>query len=126
MQQSIDTYNFNGKKAIARVDFNVPLNGQFEITDDTRIRAAIPTLKKVLAGGGSLILMSHLGRPKGVTEKFSLKHIIYRIEELLGVKVKFAEDCMKADAEVAALQPGEVLLLENLRFYAEAFIFFAE
>ena len=119
MQQSIDTYNFSGKKAIVRVDFNVPLNGQFEITDDTRIRAAIPTLKKVLAGGGSLILMSHLGRPKGVTEKFSLKHIIYRIEELLGVKVKFAEDCMKADAEVAALQPGEVLLLENLRFYAE-------
>ncbi len=119
MQQSIDTYNFNGKKAIVRVDFNVPLNEQFQITDDTRIRAAIPTLKKVLAGGGSLILMSHLGRPKGVTEKFSLKHIIYRIEELLGVKVKFADDCMKADAEVAALQPGEVLLLENLRFYAE-------
>ena len=119
MQQSIDTYNFNGKKAIVRVDFNVPLNEQFQITDDTRIRAAIPTLKKVLAGGGSLILMSHLGRPKGVTEKYSLKHIIYRIEELLGVKVKFAEDCMKADAEVAALQPGEILLLENLRFYAE-------
>ena len=119
MQQRIDTYNFSGKKAIARVDFNVPLNEQFQITDDTRIRAAIPTLKKVLAGGGSLILMSHLGRPKGVTEKYSLKHIIYRIEELLGVKVKFANDCMKADAEVAALQPGEVLLLENLRFYAE-------
>ena len=119
MQQRIDTYNFNGKKAIARVDFNVPLNEQFQITDDTRIRAAIPTLKKVLAGGGSLILMSHLGRPKGVTEKYSLKHIIYRIEELLGVKVKFASDCMNADAEVAALQPGEVLLLENLRFYAE-------
>ena len=119
MQQRIDTYNFSGKKAIARVDFNVPLNEQFQITDDTRIRAAIPTLKKVLAGGGSLILMSHLGRPKGVTEKYSLKHIIYRIEELLGVKVKFASDCMKADAEVAALQPGEVLLLENLRFYAE-------
>ncbi len=119
MQQSIDTYNFNGKKAIARVDFNVPLNEQFQITDDTRIRAAIPTLKKVLAGGGSLILMSHLGRPKGVTEKFSLKHIIYRIEELLGVKVKFAADCMKADEEVKDLQPGEVLLLENLRFYAE-------
>ncbi len=119
MQQSIDTYNFNGKKAIARVDFNVPLNEQFQITDDTRIRAAIPTLKKVLAGGGSLILMSHLGRPKGVTEKFSLKHIIYRIEELLGVKVKFANDCMKADEEVKNLQPGEVLLLENLRFYAE-------
>ena len=119
MQQSIDTYNFKGKKAIARVDFNVPLNEQFQITDDTRIRAAVPTMKKVLAEGGSLILMSHLGRPKGVTEKYSLKHIIYRIEELLGVKVKFADDCMKADAEVAALQPGEVLLLENLRFYAE-------
>ena len=119
MQQSIDTYNFKGKKAIARVDFNVPLNEQFQITDDTRIRAAVPTMKKVLAEGGSLILMSHLGRPKGVTEKYSLKHIIYRIEELLGVKVKFADDCMKADSEVAALQPGEVLLLENLRFYAE-------
>ncbi len=119
MQQSIDTYNFNGKKAIVRVDFNVPLNEQFQITDDTRIRAAIPTLKKVLAGGGALILMSHLGRPKGVTEKYSLKHIIYRIEELLGVKVKFAADCMKADEEVTSLKPGEVLLLENLRFYAE-------
>lgn len=119
MQQSIDTYNFNGKKAIVRVDFNVPLNEQFQITDDTRIRAAIPTLKKVLAGGGALILMSHLGRPKGVTEKYSLKHIIYRIEELLGVKVKFSADCMKADEEVASLKPGEVLLLENLRFYAE-------
>ena len=119
MQQSIDTYNFKGKKAIARVDFNVPLNEQFQITDDTRIRAAIPTLKKVLSEGGSLILMSHLGRPKGVTEKYSLKHIIYRIEELLGVKVKFAADCMAADEEVKNLQPGEVLLLENLRFYAE-------
>ena len=119
MQQSIDTYNFKGKKAIARVDFNVPLNEQFQITDDTRIRAAVPTMKKVLAEGGSLILMSHLGRPKGVTEKYSLKHIIYRIEELLGVKVKFANDCMAADEEVKNLQPGEVLLLENWRFYAE-------
>ncbi len=119
MQQSIDTYNFKGKKAIARVDFNVPLNEQFQITDDTRIRAAVPTMKKVLAEGGSLILMSHLGRPKGVTDKYSLKHIIYRIEELLGVKVKFANDCMAADEEVKNLQPGEVLLLENLRFYAE-------
>lgn len=119
MQQSIDTYNFKGKKAIARVDFNVPLNEQFQITDDTRIRAAVPTMKKVLAEGGSLILMSHLGRPKGVTEKYSLKHIIYRIEELLGVKVKFANDCMAADEQVKNLQPGEVLLLENLRFYAE-------
>ena len=77
--QNISDYNFNGKKAIVRVDFNVPLNDKFEITDDTRIRAAIPTLKKVLAGGGSLIVMSHLGRPKGVTEKYSLKHIIYRV-----------------------------------------------
>ena len=76
MQQSIETYDFSGKKAIARVDFNVPLNADFKITDDTRIRAAVPTIKKVLAGGGALILMSHLGRPKGVTEKFSLKHII--------------------------------------------------
>ncbi len=119
MQQSIDTYDFKGKKAIVRVDFNVPLNEQFQITDDTRIRAAIPTLKKVLAGGGALILMSHLGRPKGVTEKYSLKHIIYRIEELLGTKIKFAPDCMKAQDYVKDLKPGEVLLLENLRFYAE-------
>ena len=119
MQQTIETYNFNGKRAIVRVDFNVPLNENFQITDDTRIRAAIPTLKKVLNEGGSLILMSHLGRPKGVTEKFSLKHIISRVEELLGVKIIFAEDCMKASEQAAALKPGEVLLLENLRFYAE-------
>lgn len=117
--QNISTYNFNGKKAIVRVDFNVPLNEKFEITDDTRIRAAIPTLKKVLEGGGSLIIMSHLGRPKGVTEKFSLKHIIYRVEELLGVKIQFAEDCQKASEQASALKAGEVLLLENLRFYAE-------
>ena len=117
--QNISDYNFNGKKAIVRVDFNVPLNDKFEITDDTRIRAAIPTLKKVLAGGGSLIVMSHLGRPKGVTEKYSLKHIIYRVEELLGVKIQFADDCQKAQEQAAALKPGEVLLLENLRFYAE-------
>lgn len=119
MQQSIDTYDFKGKKAIVRVDFNVPLDEKFQITDDTRIRAAIPTLKKVLAGGGALILMSHLGRPKGPAGKFSLKHIIGRIEELLGVKVQFAEDCMKADEQAKNLKPGEVLLLENLRFYAE-------
>ena len=119
MQQHIDSYNFNGKKAIVRVDFNVPLNDKFEITDDTRIRAAIPTLKKVLAGGGSLIIMSHLGRPKGVDAKFSLKHIVDHVSECLGVPVKFAADCQKADAEVAALKPGEALLLENLRFYAE-------
>ena len=119
MQQHIDSYDFTGKKAIVRVDFNVPLNEQFEITDDTRIRAAMPTLKKVLAGGGSLIIMSHLGRPKGVAEKFSLKHILAHVSECLGVDVKFAPDCQKAQAEVAALKPGEALLLENLRFYAE-------
>ena len=117
--QTIDTYDFTGKKAIVRVDFNVPLDENFKITDDTRSRAAIPTLKKVLEKGGSLIIMSHLGRPKGVTDKYSLKHIIYRVEEKLGVKVQFADDCMKADAQAAALKPGEVLLLENLRFYAE-------
>ena len=119
MQQFIDSYDFAGKKAIVRVDFNVPLNEKMEITDDTRIRAAIPTLKKVLEKGGALIIMSHLGRPKGVTEKFSLKHILGRVEELLGVPVKFADDCQSADDKVAALKPGEVLVLENLRFYAE-------
>ena len=117
--QNISSYDFTGKRAIVRVDFNVPLDENFKITDDTRIRAAIPTLKKVLEKGGSPIIMSHLGRPKGVDAKFSLKHIIYRVEELLGVKVQFADDCMKASAQAAALKPGEVLLLENLRFYAE-------
>ena len=119
MQQYIDSYDFTGKKAIVRVDFNVPLNENFEITDDTRIRAAIPTLKKVLEKGGSLIIMSHLGRPKKVDPKFSLKHIVARVSERLGVPVQFADDCMKADAQAAALKPGEVLLLENLRYYAE-------
>ncbi len=119
MQQHIDTYDFKGKKAIVRVDFNVPLDAEFNITDDTRIRAALPTLKKVLAEGGSLILMSHLGRPKGVDAKFSLKHIVARVSEYLGVQVQFAEDCQKADEQAAALKPGEVLMLENLRFYAE-------
>ncbi|MDD7455745.1 MAG: phosphoglycerate kinase [Bacteroidales bacterium] len=119
MQQHIDTYDFTGKTAIVRVDFNVPLDENFNITDDTRIRAAMPTLKKVLAGGGALILMSHLGRPKKVDPKFSLKHIVNHVSECLGVPVQFADDCMKADAQAAALKPGEVLLLENLRFYAE-------
>lgn len=119
--QNIDNYNFTNIRAIVRVDFNVPLNNSFEITDDTRIRAAIPTLKKVLEKGGSLIIMSHLGRPKGPNEKFSLKHIIPTIEEKLGVKIKFAPDCMGKEAQElsATLKPGEVLLLENLRFYAE-------
>lgn len=119
--QKIDNYDFSGKRAIVRVDFNVPLNENFQITDDTRIRAAIPTLKKVLEKGGSLIIMSHLGRPKGPTAKYSLKHIISAIEEKLGVKVQFAPDCMGTEAAELSknLKPGEVLLLENLRFYAE-------
>ena len=118
---TIDNFNFAGKKAFVRVDFNVPLNENFEITDDTRIRAALPTLKKILADGGSIIIGSHLGRPKGVADKFSLKHIIAHVSELLGTEVQFANDCMGEEAalKAAALQPGEVLLLENLRFYAE-------
>ncbi|MBQ9186054.1 MAG: phosphoglycerate kinase [Bacteroidales bacterium] len=119
MQQHIDSYDFTGKKAIVRVDFNVPLDAEFNITDDTRIRRAIPTLKRVLEGGGSLIIMSHLGRPKKVEDKFSLRHIVGRVSECLGVPVQFADDCMKAADKAAALKPGEALLLENLRFYAE-------
>ena len=117
--KTIDTYDFSGKKAIVRVDLNVPLDENFKITDDTRIRAAIPTLKKVLAGGGSVIIMSHLGRPKKVDAKYSLKHIVDHVSEKLGVKVQFADDCQKAQSQAAALKPGEALLLENLRFYAE-------
>ena len=119
---AIDNYNFAGKRAIIRVDFNVPLNAEGKVTDDTRIRAAIPTIKKVLAGGGSVILMSHLGRPKKNPDaKYSLEQIVYAIEERLGEKVMFAGDCMgeKAAQMAANLQPGEVMLLENLRFYAE-------
>ena len=118
---TIDQFNFAGKKAFVRVDFNVPLDENFNITDDTRMRAALPTLKKILADGGSVIIGSHLGRPKGPADKFSLKHILKHLEELLGVEVQFANDCMGEEAAVkaAALQPGEVLLLENLRFYAE-------
>lgn len=119
--QTIDNYNFAGKKAFVRVDFNVPLDENFNITDDTRMRAALPTLKKIIGDGGSVIIGSHLGRPKGPTDKFSLKHILPHLEELLGVSVQFANDCVGEEAAVkaAALQPGEVLLLENLRFYAE-------
>ena len=119
MQKFIDSYDFAGKRAIVRVDFNVPLDENFKITDDTRIRRAMPTLKKVLEKGGSLIIMSHLGRPKKVDPKFSLKHIVGRVSECLGVPVQFADDCQKADAQAAALKPGEALLLENLRYYAE-------
>ncbi|MCK9311261.1 MAG: phosphoglycerate kinase [Bacteroidales bacterium] len=118
--QTIDKYHFAGKKAFVRVDFNVPLDEQLNITDDNRIRAALPTLKKILADGGSLIIGSHMGRPKkNPNPKYSLKSIVNHISELLDVQVQFATDCQKADAQVAALKPGEALLLENLRFYAE-------
>lgn len=119
--QTIDLFNFADKKAFVRVDFNVPLDENFNITDDTRIRAAMPTLKKILKDGGSLIIGSHLGRPKGTDEKYSLKHILARVSELLGTDVEFAADCIGEDAaaKAAALHPGQALLLENLRFYAE-------
>jgi phosphoglycerate kinase len=115
-------YNFKGRKALVRVDFNVPLNDQFQITDDTRIRAAIPTIKKILDDQGSVILMSHLGRPKeGPSDKYSLRHLVKHISNLLGTNVQFANDCIGGEAEqkAAALKPGEVLLLENVRFYKE-------
>ncbi len=120
--KNIDTYDFHGKKVLVRVDFNVPLNDAYEITDDTRIRAALPTINRIIDGGGMPILMSHLGRPKDAyEEKFSLKHVVPRLAELLGREVKFAPDCIGPEAEkmAASLQPGEVLLLENLRFHAE-------
>jgi phosphoglycerate kinase len=118
--QTIDNFNFAGKKAIVRVDFNVPLDENGKITDDTRIRGALPTLKKVLADGGALIIMSHMGKPKGkVNAKYSLSQIVDAVSEKLGVAVKFAPDCAKAGEAAAALKPGEVLLLENLRFYPE-------
>ena len=118
---TIDQFNFAGKKAFVRVDFNVPLDADFNITDDTRIRAALPTLKKILADGGSVIIGSHLGRPKKVEDKFSLRHILAHVSQLLGVEVKFAPDCIGDEARELAknLKPGEALLLENLRFYAE-------
>lgn len=116
-------HNFKNEKALIRVDFNVPLDAQFNITDDNRMRAAVPTIKKVLADGGSVILMSHLGRPKdGPTDMYSLRHVVPHLQQLLGnVKVLFADDCIGADAVQKSkdLQPGEVLLLENLRFYKE-------
>ncbi len=116
----IDQFNFAGKKAIVRVDFNVPLDEKGNVTDDTRIRGALPTLKKILSDGGSVIMMSHMGKPKGkVNPKFSLSQIVGKVSERLGVDVKFADDCANASAAAAALKPGEALLLENLRFYAE-------
>ncbi|MBE6312846.1 MAG: phosphoglycerate kinase [Bacteroidales bacterium] len=118
--QTIDKFNFAGKKAIVRVDFNVPLDENGKITDDTRIRGALPTLKKILADGGSLIIMSHMGKPKGkVNAKYSLSQIVDEVSNKLGVKVAFAPDCAKAADAAKALKPGEALLLENLRFYAE-------
>lgn len=120
--QTVDSINFSGKKALIRVDFNVPLNDQFEVTDDTRISASIPTIKKILNDGGAVILMSHLGRPKnGPEEKFSLKHTIATLEKLVGTTIHFANDCIGKEAteKAAQLKRGEVLLLENLRFYEE-------
>ena len=121
--QTIDKYNFKEKRAIVRVDFNVPLNKQtFEVTDDTRIRGALLTINKILNDGGSVILMSHLGRPDGkVQDKFSMKHILSAVEKNIGKKVIFADDCMSDEAKkiTSALKPGEIVLLENLRFYEE-------
>lgn len=120
--KTVDDYNFYGHKALIRVDFNVPLDDKFNITDDTRITAALPTINKILKDGGAVILMSHLGRPKGGPEdKYSLKHIVPALSRLLGKPVEFADDCIgnRATAKAAALKPGEVLLLENLRFYKE-------
>jgi len=117
---TIDQFNFAGKKAIVRVDFNVPLDENGKVTDDTRIRGALPTLKKILADGGAVIMMSHMGKPKGkVNPKMSLKQIVPNVSAALGVDVKFAPDCANATAEAEALKPGEALLLENLRFYPE-------
>lgn len=120
--KTINDYNFAGKKALIRVDFNVPLNAQFEVTDDTRIRATVPTITKILNDGGSVILMSHLGRPKtGPEDKYSLKHLVKPLEATFGRPVKFADDCIGEQAQTLAadLKAGEILLLENLRFYKE-------
>ncbi len=118
--QKISNYNFKGKKALIRVDFNVPLNDNFEITDDTRIVAAVPTIKKIMEEGGSPVIMSHFGRPKdGLNDKYSMRHLVKHLSDLLGVKVKLAPDCIGAEVQAMAkaLKPGEVLMLENLRFH---------
>lgn len=119
--KTINDFDFKGKKAIIRVDFNVPLDENFKVTDATRIEAAKPTINKILKDGGSVILMSHLGRPKGVEEKYSLKHILAKVTEVLGQEVLFATDCMgeEAKAKCDNLKPNQILLLENLRFYTE-------
>lgn len=119
--KTLNDFNFDNKKALIRVDFNVPLNENFEVSDATRIMSAKPTIIKILEDGGSCILMSHLGRPNGIEDRYSLKHIVKSVEDVLGVEVKFVEDCIGENVEIAAanLQPGEILLLENLRFYQE-------
>ena len=120
--KTIDTISFQGKRALIRVDFNVPLNAEFQITDDTRMQAAVPTIKKILNDGGSVVLMSHLGRPKeGPVDKYSLKHIVKHLADITGANVVFANDCISEDAfaKSSALKAGEILLLENLRFYKE-------
>ena len=126
--KTVDSYNFEDKKALVRVDFNVPLNAEYSITDDTRIKAAIPTIKKILADGGSIILMSHLGRPKPNSldtdfyeERFSLKHIVNHLSKVLETTVAFSDNCIGETTLTTAnnLQEGDVLLLENLRFHAE-------
>ena len=119
--KTLNDFNFSNKKALIRVDFNVPLNEHYEVSDSTRIESAKPTIIKILEDGGSCILMSHLGRPKGIQEEFSLKHIISKLEDILGVEVHFSENCIGESAENAAanLKPGEILLLENLRFHEE-------
>jgi phosphoglycerate kinase len=120
--KNVDSLKFSGKKALIRVDFNVPLNDDFSVSDDTRIQAAVPTIQKILKDGGAVILMSHLGRPKGGPEdKYSLKHVVSAVEAALGTTVQFASDCIgeEAESKAAALKSGEVLLLENLRFYKE-------
>ncbi|WP_299393690.1 phosphoglycerate kinase [uncultured Gelidibacter sp.] len=119
--KTLNDFNFKDKRALIRVDFNVPLDEQFNVTDDTRIAAAKPTIIKILEDGGSCILMSHLGRPKGVQEEFSLKHILKNVEQIIGVETIFVSDCIGEEAQAAAdnLQPGQILLLENLRFFKE-------
>lgn len=119
--KTVDNYDFNGKRAIVRVDFNVPLDENFKITDTTRIDAALPTINKILTSGGSVILMSHLGRPKGPSAKLSLKHLLSYLNEKFGKEVKFADDCIGQSAIdlASSLKPGDILLLENLRFYEE-------
>jgi phosphoglycerate kinase len=122
IMKTVDSYNFANKRALIRVDFNVPLNEKFEITDDNRLKAALPTIKKILDDGGSVVLMSHLGRPKsGPEEKFSLKHVVPYLKDKLGIEVQFSDDCIGDEAEKksAALKSGDVLVLENLRFYTE-------